>query len=90
MALRRLRLRLTQGFGLAFLVSLGLLDASLYAWLGHGAEQRFTAALQATAQGVATNIVNEVQVDHAGPDEAYAEVLGEWPLEGRSAWVVDE
>lgn len=81
MALSRVRLRLTAGFAIAFLVGLVALNTALFAYLRRQASRRVTAHLQLSAQQLLRSIRQEQLVDPGDRDIAAAthEVLGEWP-----------
>ena len=81
MALSRVRLRLTAGFAIAFLISLVALNTALFAYLRRQASRRVTAHLQLSAQQLLRSIRQEQLVDPGDRSLAAAthEVLGEWP-----------
>jgi signal transduction histidine kinase len=90
MALSRVRLRLTAGFAVAFLLGLGLLNTALYGFLRRQASQRLTARLEAAARELADAIrAEEGEAPAAGIGPAAAEALSEWPDPGISVLVAD-
>ncbi|MGB7213326.1 MAG: ATP-binding protein [Gemmatimonadales bacterium] len=81
MALSRVRLRLTAGFAIAFLIGLVALNTALFAYLRRQASRRVTAHLQLSAEQLLRSIRQE-QVTDPGDrtvTAAAGEVLGEWP-----------
>lgn len=81
MALSRVRLRLTAGFAIAFLVALVALNAALFAYLRRQGSRRVTIHLESSAEQLVRSIHQEQLLDAADHDIAAAadEVLGEWP-----------
>ncbi|HET7023596.1 MAG TPA: histidine kinase dimerization/phospho-acceptor domain-containing protein [Gemmatimonadales bacterium] len=81
MALSRVRLRLTAGFAIAFLIGLVALNTALFAYLRRQASRRVTTHLQLSAEQLLRSIHQEQVSDQADRDISAAarEVLGEWP-----------
>lgn len=81
MALSRVRLRLTAGFAIAFLIGLVALNTALFAYLRRQASRRVTAHLQLSAEQLLRSIHQEQATDPADRaiTAAAHEVLGEWP-----------
>ncbi|MGH7591128.1 MAG: sensor histidine kinase, partial [Gemmatimonadales bacterium] len=81
MALSRVRLQLTAGFAIAFLIGLVALNTALFAYLRRQASRRVTAHLQLSAEQLLRSIHQEQVADPGDRPIAAAarEVLGEWP-----------
>ena len=91
MALSRVRLRLTAGFAVAFLLGLAALNTAFYGFLRRQASQRLSARLTSATQQLAEAIrAEQREAPSAGIGPAVAEALSEWPDPGISVLVADD